>query len=278
MPNDRTSFGILHFALGVDMVGFGELRRLSLQWQIEIAAVERVYALDWLLKGIFARKVLGQALALSGPAALGKAHFPDYPPIGDADLVRGGGLDDTLFESELSRAAEEAAQSSGLGFSLHSIRGTEARFEFTGPLGRRSAAQPLIPLRFHSTSLRAEAVLSQLLHPFADRCEATVRAVSLEELAARGIAMMAGMPRAYDVFDLWFIIRYGGEAPDYAKILALAHDFAREKGLVLRPEFEPAHRMVLARAWDRALRQIRDKPTFAQAEAEIQVKLEEIIG
>ena len=44
----------------------------------------------------------------------------------------------------LPDAAERAARASGLQFRVHTVQSSEARVEFTGPLGRRSAAQPLI--------------------------------------------------------------------------------------------------------------------------------------
>src|ERR687883_1731 len=130
-----------------DMIGFGELRRLSLEWHTDIAAVERVYALDWLLKGIFDRALLRESLALRGASALNKVYFADYPPVQDLDFARGNGLDDSRLQKELEEAAQDATRASGLTFTLHSISGTEARFEYTGPLGRRSAAQPRLPLR-----------------------------------------------------------------------------------------------------------------------------------
>ncbi len=259
------------------MIGFGELRRVALQWQTEISVVERVFAIDWLLKGIFDRQVLRETLALRDAAALGKAYFEDYPPVEDVDLTRGAGLDDLTLERELVEAAEDAAGISGLSFKLNSLQATEARFEYVGPLGRRSAAQPRIPLRLHSKPLRAEPVPRQMLHPFTDRCQATVRAVLLEEIAAERIAALGRRPRAREVFDLWFILRHGSERLDQAATRALAERIAREKGNVVHAEIDPAYRPLLERAWENALKPVRGKPSFVQAEAEIREKLEQIL-
>jgi hypothetical protein len=258
------------------MIGFGEMRRLALVWQTDIARVERVFALDWLLKGIFDREVLRQALALRGAAALSKLYFADYPPIEDVDFARGVGLDDLKLESELVEAAEYAARISGMSYKLNSLQVTEARFEYTGPLGRRSAAQPHVPLRFHATPLHAGAVQGPMLHPFADRFETTVRAVSLEETAAERIALIGQTPRAREVYDLWFILRRGGGLLDRSATRALAETIAAEKGRLVSAEFDPAYRPLLERAWENALKHVRAKPSFVQAEAEIKEGLAQI--
>jgi predicted nucleotidyltransferase component of viral defense system len=259
------------------MVGFGELRKLSQTWQIDIAAVERVYALDWLLKAISDQDYFKQVLALRGAAALSKAYFPDYPPIEEADFVTESNLDPVLLEAGLTGAAEEAAQNSGLRFKLHSIRGREARFEFTGPLGRRSAAQPRLQLRFQVGKLRADPVQFPMLHPFAERWEATVRSVSLEEITAGLVALIEGRPRARDVFDLWFIFEHGADRINRIVTRDLVAQLREKDGYPVRGDFDPDYRPFVAKAWDNALRDVGEKPTFIQAENEIQGRLGEIL-
>ncbi len=259
------------------MIGFGELRKLSLQWQTDIATVERAYALDWLLKGIFDHEQLRNLLALRGAAAFSKAYLADYPQPEDVDFVRTAGMDDTLLEQELTEAAEVAARDSGLTFNLHSMAGTEARFEYSGPLGRRSAAQPRLPLRFYSAPLRSAAVQRPLLHPFSDKVETTVRAVSLEELAAERLALLGAKPRARDVYDLWFILTHAGTQLDHTSTRTLAEQIAAEKGSSRIGKLDPAYRPLLERAWENALKSVRPRPTLAQAESEIHHEIETIL-
>lgn len=260
------------------MITFGELRKKSVEWQMELSAVERVYALDWLLKGVFDRPALFGALALTGAAALSKAHLPGYPPVEDLDFVVADNLDTAMLETELTQAAQDAARATGLQFRLHSIQPTEARVEFTGPLGRRSAAQPLIPLRFVKRARRLEPVARPLIHPFGDECAATVRAVALEELAAERIVLWSRTPRARDVYDLWVILTRGQDALDMAQTHALVDSMAREKRVVLRTDLDPAYAPLLERAWENALKGIRGHPAFAAARAEIEAQLPLVLG
>src|SRR5574341_368093 len=69
------------------MIGFGELHRLALQWQMDIAAVERAYVSDWIVKGIFDHPALARVLVLRGGAALRYAHCADYPIVQDPEFL-----------------------------------------------------------------------------------------------------------------------------------------------------------------------------------------------
>lgn len=246
------------------MITFGELRRLSLEWQTDVSTVERVYALDWLLKAVFQEPSLGPRLALTGPAALNKAYFRDYPEQQDADLVG----KNELLGAELARSAELASTESGLKIRLDSLKGTQARFEYTGPLGRRSAAQPHITLRFHPTPPRLPPTVRLLHHPFGAGLAAHVRSIALEEMTANYIVSWSGKPRARDVFDLWFILTHEQDL-DRAYVLLQARQLAAEKGIALRSRLDLSFRPLIERAWENALREVRNRPGFAEAESEI---------
>ena len=255
------------------MIGFGELRKKSAAWAMDLSKVEKIYALDWLLKGVYDHAALGNALTLRGTSALANAYFRDYPRVEDADFARAPNLDDAQMERELETAMAEAARASGLQFRPHSFQPTEARFEFTGPLGRRSAAQPLLVARFVRVPLRLEATTRALLHLFADPCDAAVRAVALEELTAESMVLFSQKPRVRDVFDLWFILTHGANALDAAQTRALAQHIADEKGVVLRSRLDETYAPLLERAWENALKDIRPHPLFAQARVEIEAYL-----
>lgn len=255
------------------MVSFGELRRLSLEWDVEISTVERVYALDWLLKGIFETKDLHDILALRGPAALGKVYFENYPTVTDADLTVEGKIEASHLEAKLEEAAIEVSKVSGLRFSVRSFHITEIKFEFTGPLGRRSAAQPLLPLRLYPSLPRFKPIHRRLLHPFSEKLETAVRSLTLEEMAGEGIARLGAKPRARDVFDLWFILKYGEGQLDKKATRAIAERIALEKGLDVTTRLESSYRVLLTKAWDNGMKQINGKPSLEEAEIEISSRL-----
>lgn len=266
------------------MISFGELRKKSAEWQVELSAVEKIYARDWLLKGIFDRPVLHASLTLRGASALASAYFAPnlenawkYPRAEDIDVARAASLDDTTLETELEGAVSDAARASGLQFRLNTFQPTEARVEFTGPLGRRSAAQPLLITRFIPLLPRSVPAERSLLHAFSDSCVARVSTVSLDELAAERIILYAAKPRARDVFDLWFILTQGAGELNPITTRQLVQRLAVEKRTTPRPHLDPQYSPLLERAWDNALKEIRPHPPFSQVLAEIETRLASLL-
>lgn len=90
------------------MIGFGELRKKSVAWQIDISAVEKIHAMDWLLYGIGERAALREHLTLRGAAALANAYFENYPRVADLEFARAANLDERLLENELDAALRSA--------------------------------------------------------------------------------------------------------------------------------------------------------------------------
>ena len=249
------------------MIGFGELRKLSLQWQVDIAAVERRYCTDWVLQGIFDHPAFADSLVLCGSAALQYAHCPDYPAAEDPEFLTTQPRDANAFAAALHTAAKAC----GIKLSLVDLKDSSAKMEYTGPLGRRSAAQPHITLSFVRGQSRRPPAQGPLIHPFTDECTATVSALTLEEFAAERIAALGQAPRARDVYNLWFVLTHARDRIDLAQAQALAQQIAQEKNssAQLSARFAPAHRDGLARSWDKALRRIPRHPPFEQVEKEL---------
>ncbi len=284
------------------MIGFGELRKFSTQWQIDIVAVERAYVIDWVVKGIFDHAALARVLVLRGGAALRYAHCADYPiaqdpeflaiqpmddrpardvadiprianpPVDPAGLLRdaipSGTLRDLLAQA--LRAAADA--SGGLKFSLIDLERGGGKIEYTGPLGRRSAAQPRITLSILQGQTRLDPAHLPLIHPFSDNCAATVSAIALEEFAAERIAALGQKPRARDVYDVWFVLTHAHDKINAARAHTLAREIANGKNISpphMDSPFDPTHRAILERAWNSALSEVRGRPSFVQVEGDL---------
>ncbi len=253
------------------MIGFGELRKRSLEWHLDLADVERIYATDWLLKGVFSQAPL-DSLVLRGGSALRYAYSAAYPipempeflvtePLSEGDLVRA-----------LAEAATTAAETSGLAFEPEQLVRGHARIKFTGPLGRRSAAQPRISLSLTPGSLRLASARAPLLHPFSDECTADLAVTAIEELIGERIATLSASPRARDVFDLWFASTQLHQPIDWGQAHALARALAVSRKLTLPSPgaiFAPAHRSRLAQMWDTSLRGIPVRPDFDLVEQDL---------
>lgn len=263
------------------MIGFGELRRFSLQRQVDLAAAEMSYVTDWVLKGIFDHTVLASAWVLRGAAALRYAYDPDYPGDATPEFLATTALEPDDIRRALREGLQSAAEASGLGLLLAGLERGRARIEYTGPLGRRSAAQPHLQLAIVPGQTRLPPVRAPLIHPFADACSATVSAVALEELIAERLAGMGQSPRARDVFDLWYAWQHGAGRIDLATTRALVHERVEATGAPLptseRP-LDPAHAAILARSWPAALSGVRSHPSLEQVQSDLARAVQILVG
>ena len=252
------------------MISFGELRKRSVEWHLDIAAVERAYATDWLLKGIYDQPSLAPALVLRGSSALRYAYSPDYPLAESPEFLL---TQPELVTSDVLTLALQTAQAaSGSKFALHSFERGMAKFEYTGPLGRRSAAQPHITFAFIPGQPRLDPARRPLLHPFSDTCAATVTALALAEWVAERMAMLGQKPRARDVFDLWFAVTHLRDQIDWTGVRALMQAIAQAKHIALPQSdapFDPGHREFLHLTWDKAVHNVPNHPTFQEIEIDL---------
>lgn len=254
-------------------IGFGELRKRSLEWQLDIAEVERAYATDWLLKALFEQADLGARLVLRGSAALRYAYAPDYAPAEPPEFLLTQPLGPEALGQQLAAAVQSAGTSpGGVKYSLAGIERGTARVEYAGPLGRRSAAQPRIVLSLVPGSPRLAPVRVALVHPFGDLVPASVVALAREELVGERLAALGARPRARDVYDLWFALARWGSDMDLPAAVDLARAIAVEKGLAFNlggAVFDPAHRAILLRTWDSALRTFPRHPALEEVERDL---------
>ncbi|MCL4395232.1 MAG: nucleotidyl transferase AbiEii/AbiGii toxin family protein [Chloroflexi bacterium] len=255
------------------MIGFGELRRLSAQWHVDIGTVERAYVIDWLLKGMFDVPRLSESIVLRGASALRYAYCRDYASVEEPEFLVPAALGDDERCAALAEALD-TAKASGVQYGLVDCQHGTAKVEYVGPLGRRSAAQPRIFLSFITGGTRLAPVQRPLMHPFGDACAATVSATALEEVAAERMAALAAGPRARDLFDLWFVLSRPYFEIDRARVRELAEAITQSKNVQLPPDgtlVDPQHRPALERAWDNALRRIAGHPALEQVERELAV-------
>lgn len=250
------------------MIGFGELRKISAQWQVDITAVERVYAIDWMLKAIFDDSKLAQSLVLRGGAAIRNVYSADFPIADDPEFLLTQKPDDGVMHDSLTTSLSAATNASGLKLSLVAYERGAGKIEYTGPLGRRSAAQPRVILSVIPGQPQLDPVHLPLLHPFSDDCHTTVAAIALDEFVGERIAALGRTPRAREVYNLWFVMMKLRDRLNASR----ANEIAQKKSTALPGVdalFDPKHRLILERAWDNALHEVRGHPSFAQAEQDL---------
>ncbi len=263
------------------MIGFGELRKISVQWQIDVTQVERVYVIDWMLKGIFDHATLSQSLILRGGSALRYVYSSEFPLAEDPEFLMTRVADDDAMHHALTAGLNDATNASGLKFTITSFSRGAGKIEYTGPLGRRSAAQPRVALSIIPGKPHLEPKHLPLIHPFSDDCHATVSVIALDECVGTLIAAFIGTPRTRDVYNLWFAMTKLRDRLNASQVGNIARTIAQEKNVALpRPDtlLDSSHRASLERAWDNALREVPGHPSFAQVEHDLKDALKLILA
>jgi predicted nucleotidyltransferase component of viral defense system len=255
----------------VDLIGFGELRKISVHWQVDVSQVERVYVTDWMLKGIFDHATLSQSLVLRGGSALRYAYSSEFPFADDPEFFMTRVEDDSAMHDALTAALTAAANASGLKFTITSFSRGAGKVEYTGPLGRRSAAQPRVTLSIVPGHPRLEPARLPLLHPFNESCVAAIAAIALDELVGEQIASLVHTPRVRNVFDLWFAFMKLRDRLNVSQMNTSRNTLLRRKQSSTSADavFDPQHRAILERSWDNALHEVRRHPSFTQVEHDL---------
>jgi predicted nucleotidyltransferase component of viral defense system len=261
------------------MIGFGELRKLSVQWQVDVAQVERIYAIDWILKGIFDHVTLAQSLALRGGSALRYAYSSEFPFADDPEFLLIRATDNDAMQEALATGLDIVASSSGLKLTLSAYLQSSSRIEYTGPLGRRSAAQPRVTVSMIPGQLCLQPAHLPLFHPFSDSCPATITAIALDEVVGQQVVALHHTSRARDVYNLWFALVKLRDQLNFSQVSNVVRQVSRGRNIALPSAgmiFESPHRATLERTWQTALHQVRDLPTFDQVERDLTEALKPI--
>jgi len=128
------------------MIPLAELNRVSAEVGIDVATVERDYAISWLLYGVFDQKTLADAFVFKGGTALRKCYFSNYRFSQDLDFTLLYLVSETELNEGLSSACQKAYDDSGIEYQLLSVEKTrdeqgeeafEAKVAFVGPRKQR---------------------------------------------------------------------------------------------------------------------------------------------
>ena len=199
------------------MIPLAELNKLSAEIGIDVATVERDYAISWLLTGVFSEKALAEALVFKGGTALRKCYFPNYRFSQDLDFTLTGSVSQNELTEKIRSACKGAYNNCGIEYELLSVDKTrdeqgeeafEAKVIFVGPRKQRGNPTRIL---FHLT-LYEKVILNPaklpLIHSYSDRCAAEISVYQLEELIAEKLRTILQRAFPRDFYDVWNILKF----------------------------------------------------------------------
>ena len=241
--------------------------------RIPEAVLERDYCLAWFLVGL-SRVPLRDLLAFKGGTALKRCYFGEYRFSEDLDFTL---TDDVPFEtirSELDPLFEEVRRASGVVFRFdREDRQSHANSHtfylgYEGPLPARAAAQVKVDVTIKERVVRplAAAPVVRGYDEYADLPDgATVRAYSLEEIAAEKVVALGDRARnePRDLYDIWHLTNEGHvDLPHLRDDVEAKLDFRGRKLPDLAGEFKKKEPRLKALWTKRLAAQMADLPEF----------------
>lgn len=265
------------------MISLQELKRYANKSGLDLAYVERDYALGWFLTGLFKNEILKNILVFKGGTALHKIYFPEARFSVDLDFTLKKFIEESVLKENLYTVCDQSYLDSGIEFSLvrlkkiREIKGGEAfdgRVSFVGPRGQRTIPQR-IKLDF---TLFEKIILPPkkipVIHHYSDNCKGEIITYQLEEIGAEKLRTLLQRTQPRDFYDVWYVLTQKSEFINNEKIVNVFIEKCKFKGVEVRDwkEFFQSSKIIgLAKHFESSLRkQLKIVPDFNVVKKDLQ--------
>lgn len=274
------------------MISLAEIRRMAGERSTDPSVIERDYTLGWFLSGLFRDGSLSECLVLKGATALRKVYFSDYRFSEDLDFTLTQPVPEDGFQQYLAETCQTLTQETGIEFSLVAFRKTrdeegseayEGKVQYIGPRQHRSGTLPRIKLDLTLYEILVLTPVSlPLIHPYSDKCEATIPTYCLEEILAEKLRALLTRTRARDFYDVWSLLKYHCDDIQISEVLSTFHRRRQYKEVRFESWIDfldPSRLVDFERAWEASLtRQLRDLPEFDQVRGDLGPMLQQLFS
>lgn len=265
------------------MIRSGEIQQKARVVGVRDQQIEKDYILSWLLFGISQHKQLSKAIVFKGGTVLKKVYFEDYRFSEDLDF--------TLLDNEISNEQifewfketfEFIKEEANIPLDIiddneHEDGGINFYISYVGPLGGQGSNKSVKVDISRSEQLVFDAVMKNVFTDYTDLEKHQLLCYPLEEVLVEKMRSVMQRMQARDFYDIWYLLEQHGMDADFyvsefkikceAKGLRVA-DFPKKLAERL-PQYKGRWQSSLAE-------QIKDLPTFEQAEREVQRHLKKL--
>ncbi|MCL4436646.1 MAG: nucleotidyl transferase AbiEii/AbiGii toxin family protein [Thaumarchaeota archaeon] len=252
-----------------------ELRRLAKQTGFDLAALEKDYALTWLLGGIYSKESgLRDLLVFKGGTAIRKVYFPEWRLSEDLDFTVVQKIGPGMMKQEFERVFQ-LLKASGITylFSSFNHRGFAvfAEVKFLGPLGFRNRITLDISLKEKMIEQPARIAVKP---EYRDIPEFGIQVYSMNEILVEKIRSIFQGGKARDYYDVWRLLQE--DKFDAGRIKALLIKKCEITGVEFRPEsiFDETRLSEARKFWVIGLERLtKNLPDFEMVISELKDRL-----
>lgn len=248
------------------------LRRLAGQTGFDVAALEKDYALTWLLQGIYSSPV-ADVLIFKGGTAIRKVYAPEWRLSEDLDFTVTKKTSPKEIKKGLA-AVFRKLKDSGIEFGFSQFHGkpyyVQARVQFLGPLRHKNTVKLDVSMN--------EKLVDEPAHvevkPEYNVPGFTILAYTIDEILVEKIRSILQRGYARDYYDVWRLLKE--RKFETRRIRDLLVRKCELTGVKLdgKDLFEEARLAEAERHWETALARLTpDLPPFAKVVAELRKSL-----
>jgi predicted nucleotidyltransferase component of viral defense system len=265
------------------MISLEELKRLADENNVDLAYIERDYALGWFLAGLFNNEFLKRTLVFKGGTALHKIYFPEFRFSVDLDFTLREVVEESGLRENLSSVCVWCYEKSGIEFSLVNLKRTrevkgeeafEGKVSFVGPRAQRTVPQR-IKLDFTLfEKIMLPPVKLPIIHSYSDNLKGGAFVYQLEEIVAEKLRTLLQRTQPRDFYDVWYVLTQEEKKIDKEKIRKVFLQKCEYKGVEVKDWkkfFQSAKVVGLTRHFEDSLkRQLPSVPPFDLVRKDLQ--------
>lgn len=188
------------------MMDADALRRLAGQTGFDVAALEKDYALTWLLQGIYSSP-LADVLIFKGGTAIRKVYAPEWRLSEDLDFTVTKKTSPEEIKKELTAVFRKLKEESGLQFDFAQFHAkpyyVQARVQFLGPLRHKNT----IKLDVSLTERLVDAPTHVAVKAEYGVPGFTILAYTIDEILVEKIRSILQRGYARDYYDVWRLLK-----------------------------------------------------------------------
>lgn len=192
------------------MITKGELQRIARRKGIDLAVMEKDYALTWALKAIYSSQALADALVFKGGTCISKIYAENYRLSEDLDFTAYKGAKPTVegLREELGKAFEQAKKEGGPELKVKDFHSNPGyitfQIQYNAALGQPGSLKLDISLGESVIFASNRLPLREKL--YGDIGEFKIHCYALQEIAIEKLRSLFQRGKSRDYYDIWRIM------------------------------------------------------------------------
>ena len=250
------------------------LRRLADRTGFDVSALEKDYALTWLIQGIYSG-TLANVLIFKGGTAIRKVYAPEWRLSEDLDFTVVKKVTPATVRKAFESVFSSLKRQSGLAFEFTQFHAkpyyVQARIQFLGPLDYKNTVK--LDISF-TEKLVEEPVTVEVEPEFEDVPGFAALAYTLNEIMIEKLRSIMQRGYARDYYDVWRLLKE--REYDLALMRKLLVKKCELTDVAFEPElfFDEDRLSEAGRHWETALARLtKDLPPFEKVIGELRASL-----